>query len=878
MRFIPLVSISLSLIFSSNQVLAQSPANLAVYVLPNASICDNPNMPCIPWHGVGGLSGGQSAKLLMDYDEQTRDLILDFLFKPNFGASLQILQVEIEGDGNGGWGSGSSYYHSPENGPNFGGGSSIWLATEARKRNPSILLYAVPYSWPQWMNLNEGDTGPFGQDGDTTQPTTCASYIVLWLEEVKNTYNLNFDYVGIWKIDRQFSNVVNQLEYIKALGSALGDRGLSTKILCGDQDSTWSCATALMDNSDTLPPIISLIGAPGIDSSPDARSEATNPAFAKPLWSTDFGDLGISADVQCFGLGSRMANASLNGISGMITVPIVSGSYYLLPRWNEGLVRADQPWSGSFYIAPTLWTIAHTSRFILPGWVAFTNSGQADDSTGKLNFGGTYTFAYDPTFKNFDFTIVIAKFLSSQGDWTTPEAAMFNLPPFLAEKWRGSQLRLITSSYKFDVGADGGPLNISYFDLSTVTVLANGSVPINLWKHSHYTITSLTNGDAIKGDYQIPPTPYSFPESYVNHFSADDNECGPLGLGSQGRFFFDVNGAFECAVAPVTNEDILQQKAADAPYGPYADVRPHTIFGDPQWTDMDLTVVFKLLDASDVALVGVRCSTWGSITPEAANNLPGIWVQLSPTGWGVILGLDDAKFNSPIISQQFPEPIGTDSWNTVRVIARGDYIIITMNGNLLGRVFVPASRGAPSSGFAALGTGDFGQYVQFDNVELKRVDSICSNTALEGQQVFADQCASNTNGQSFLFETSETFYPAGQFVYAANVSLCLQQNVTDPPSDTKFLVVKACDPAELRQMWRIEKTITDGPFPSGPIVNLNDGGVIDLYYSGINDNTQVDTYTWFEQSNQIAYYDSAGSVIQFLQYGTCLTVCNRLGG
>ncbi|GFS20696.1 galactocerebrosidase [Elysia marginata] len=49
--------------------------------------------------GVGGLSGGgATSKLLVNYPEKYRSEILDFLFKPNFGASLQILKVEIGGD------------------------------------------------------------------------------------------------------------------------------------------------------------------------------------------------------------------------------------------------------------------------------------------------------------------------------------------------------------------------------------------------------------------------------------------------------------------------------------------------------------------------------------------------------------------------------------------------------------------------------------------------------------------------------------------------------------------------------------------------------------------------------------------------------------
>jgi galactosylceramidase len=36
--------------------------------------------------------------LLVDYDEPAKSEVLDYLFKPNYGAALQILKVEIGGD------------------------------------------------------------------------------------------------------------------------------------------------------------------------------------------------------------------------------------------------------------------------------------------------------------------------------------------------------------------------------------------------------------------------------------------------------------------------------------------------------------------------------------------------------------------------------------------------------------------------------------------------------------------------------------------------------------------------------------------------------------------------------------------------------------
>ena len=45
--------------------------------------------------GVGGNSAGGGTRLLFDYPEHVRSDVLDLLFKPQFGASLQHLKVEI---------------------------------------------------------------------------------------------------------------------------------------------------------------------------------------------------------------------------------------------------------------------------------------------------------------------------------------------------------------------------------------------------------------------------------------------------------------------------------------------------------------------------------------------------------------------------------------------------------------------------------------------------------------------------------------------------------------------------------------------------------------------------------------------------------------
>ena len=63
--------------------------------------------------GVGAISGGGgNSRLLIDYPEPQRSQILDYLFKPGYGAALQILKVEIGGDTNSTDGAEPSHMHT----------------------------------------------------------------------------------------------------------------------------------------------------------------------------------------------------------------------------------------------------------------------------------------------------------------------------------------------------------------------------------------------------------------------------------------------------------------------------------------------------------------------------------------------------------------------------------------------------------------------------------------------------------------------------------------------------------------------------------------------------------------------------------------------
>ncbi|KAK3796635.1 hypothetical protein RRG08_008389, partial [Elysia crispata] len=73
---------------------------------------------------------------------------------------------------------------------NYERGYEWWLMKEAKKRNPSIKLYGLPWGFPGWVG--EGSGNPYHNVLKT------ADYIVRWVNGAKKTHNLTIDYIGIW--------------------------------------------------------------------------------------------------------------------------------------------------------------------------------------------------------------------------------------------------------------------------------------------------------------------------------------------------------------------------------------------------------------------------------------------------------------------------------------------------------------------------------------------------------------------------------------------------------------------------------------------------------------------------------------------------------
>ncbi len=134
--------------------------------------------------GLGGLSAGAGTRLLIDYHEPQRSWVLDYLFKPSFGAALQVLKIEIGGTGDSTIGTEDS--HERIRGHiDMGRGYELWFAQEALRRNPKLVLYGLPWTFPPWVEVaSEG----FG--------AAAITYLADWVVGVEQALGRPLQYLG----------------------------------------------------------------------------------------------------------------------------------------------------------------------------------------------------------------------------------------------------------------------------------------------------------------------------------------------------------------------------------------------------------------------------------------------------------------------------------------------------------------------------------------------------------------------------------------------------------------------------------------------------------------------------------------------------------
>ena len=245
---------------------------------------------------------------------------------------------------------------------NFQRGYEWWLMTEAKKRNPKIILDSLAWGAPGWI----GDGKYYSQD--------MADYVVKFIQGARNAHGLDIAFTGVWN-EKPYDS-----EWIKLLRRTLDASGLqSTKIVAADlyqQDQQWDIVKKFAGD----PALDAAVYAVGVHYA-RTKGKVNTPQFAKDsgkrLWSTEdqpeFGENGAISSRDWEPGGKSLAQIyNWNYIDGRMTKTEIWSpvtSYYdNLAAPNSGLMYANTPWSGHYDVQSTIWVTAHTTQFAQPGW------------------------------------------------------------------------------------------------------------------------------------------------------------------------------------------------------------------------------------------------------------------------------------------------------------------------------------------------------------------------------------------------------------------------------------------------------------------------------------------------------------------------------
>ncbi|XP_033499130.1 galactocerebrosidase isoform X2 [Epinephelus lanceolatus] len=646
--------LSLSLSFSSPQS----------YVLD-----DNEGVGRV-FDGIGGLSGGgATSRLLVNYAEPYRSQILDYLFKPNFGASLHILKVEIGGDAQTTDGTEPSHMHY-ENDGNYFRGYEWWLMKEAKKRNPNITLIGLPWAFPGWVG--HGKNWPYDY------PDITATYVVNWILGAKQYHDLDIDYVGIWN-ERNYDS-----KYIKVLRNTLDKVGLTgVGIIAADGD--WSIASSMIADL-YLNESVEVIGAhyPGTNTVKDALKTQ------KKLWSSE--DYSTFNDEVGGGCWARILNQ--NYVNGLMTATIswnlIASYYEELPFGRDGLMTAEEPWSGNYVVESPIWITAHTTQFTQPGWTYL-------QTVGHLAQGGSYVALTD---KKGNLTVVIETMTHSHSVCVRPPLPPFNVTSQSATfQLEGSfasikELQVWRSQFNFKTKKP------SFFEKLTPLKVLNGSFTLNLAEDEVYTLTTMSTGQ--KGSYPDPPPSTRFPKVYKDNFNVRDPPF------SEAPYFADQTGVFEYYINmtdPGPHVFTLRQVLTERPITWATDAdQTISVIGDYQWQNLTLTCdVFMESIKTGGVFIAARVDKGG----QSIRSAKGVFYWVFADGTYKVT--NDLAGQSVLAEGQ--SGIRAYGWHTLSLTVHGQYASGLLNGYLLWKNAVVLT---PKNGWAAIGTHSF-ELAQFDN-------------------------------------------------------------------------------------------------------------------------------------------------------------------
>ena len=675
---------------------------------------------------------------------------------------------------------------------NCGAGYNWWLMEQAKARNPAIKLYGLAWGAPGWIG------------GGSFWSTDMISYLVSWLNCAKS-HGLSINYLGGWN-ERGYN-----ISWYEQLRSTLNADGYSAVQIVG-ADSDWSIATDIASNS-TFASAVNIIGVHYPCQGGDGGSADTCPANStaigtgKPLWASENGsqDLNTGAPALIRSITRGYIDADL---TAYINWPLVAAIYPNLPYNTDGLILANQPWSGAYSVGESTWATAQVTQFTAPGW-QFLNSGSG--YLGGAESNGSYVSLKSTN--GTDYSTVI--------ETTTATAAQT-----VNVTVSGGLSAGAVHVWATDVNTPGsGP---QFAQQSTITPV-NGAYSLTVQPGYIYTLTT-TSGQG-KGT-ATSPAQGTLGLPYSDNFDSDT-------AGQQPPYLSQQQGAFE--VEPCIDGhsgQCVQQQAPVQPIEWDGNSNPYTIGGNLSWANYTVSADALIAQAGSVQLIG-RASTQHSFGPAGIDEY---YLQLSNTGaWSLVRNTTGDTLTT-LASGTVTAP-GTGTWQHLALTFNGHTITAAINGTTVGTVTDPAY----ASGMVGLGTSGY-QADQFDNLSVTLVGSATPSGPIVAGDDTAD-CV-DANGGSSANGTKVQMWPCNgsassqTWTMASNGTVQINGSCLDitGANYTNGTLIEewACNGGANQQWLAV----------NGELVNPASGKCLDDPGFNTTEGTQLDLWTCNGGSNQ----------------------------
>ncbi|GAB3891280.1 ricin-type beta-trefoil lectin domain protein [Kibdelosporangium lantanae] len=628
----------------------------------DASITVNGGSAGRVFDGVGAISGGGgNSRLLIDYPEPQRTQLLDYLFKPGYGAAMQILKLEVGGDTNSTSGAEPSHQHTRTD-LNCNRGYEWWLAEQAKARNPNIKLYGLAWGAPGWIG-----NGNFWS-------TDSINYLTSWLDCAK-THNLTIDYLG-GRNERG-----RDLGWYKNLRPALNAKGYSSvKVVASDDTNGWSVADdAVRDPA--FAAAVNILGTHYVCGyrGPQTNCPSSSNALAtgKPLWASENGSDDYNAGALALARGIN--RDYIDGkMTAYINWPVIAAVTPNIPYPTMGVSYAPQPWSGYYSIGKNTWVMAHTTQFTSPGWQYL------DSSSGYLNGNrGNGSYVSLKSTNNRDYSTIVE---------TTEASSAQTLNFTVTGGLSTGQVHVWATNLRSNNAAD--------FFVHTTDVTPNGSgYSVTVQPGYVYTISTTTGSG--KGTATSPASA-TMALPYADTF--DGNATS-----TEAKYLMDMQGAFEVAgCGGGRTGQCVRQMSTQAAIWWNGLSEPYALLGDLGWRNYTVSSDVLLEQSGSADLIG-RAGTQGSTGGPAGLNA----YRLRVTDAGAWSILRQNGGTTTTLSSGRVAALGTGRWHGLALAFSGSTITATIDGTAVGT----ANDGTWGNGQVGYGTSQ-GETAQFDNLSI----------------------------------------------------------------------------------------------------------------------------------------------------------------